>query len=158
LSDDDDDAASACPPGENATIERVVSAVDDTREVGKAPTKANILGPIGVGGYGTTRPTAADQAPVVPTLGAHGRNHLRIATKQSNSCRSADQVMHQVELPPYRVFCRIGARTGKRHGGGLRLCPVRSFVIDGLAEVSRITAILPLLAVLSYPPMSISFS
>jgi hypothetical protein len=99
LSNDDDESAHLM--GQNALIDLAVSTIDDARDAGKAPIEANITGPIKARASGTTRPTAAIWATTALASGARGRKYLCIAAKQSDSGCSVDQVMTQVELPPY---------------------------------------------------------
>jgi hypothetical protein len=77
-------------------------ATDDAGDAGNTSTEANIPSPIGSGASGTTRSPAADQAPTTPTTGAQGWKCLHNAMKRSDQGHSADEVITQVELPPYR--------------------------------------------------------
>jgi hypothetical protein len=45
--------------------------------------------------------STVDQVLVVPPSGRHGQKRLHATTRRSNSVPLADQVMTQVELPPY---------------------------------------------------------
>jgi hypothetical protein len=60
------------------------------------------LGPVGASALVTTRPPIADWVPNILALGADRRKRLRLATKRFDPGHRADQVMIQVELPPYR--------------------------------------------------------
>jgi hypothetical protein len=78
-----------------------VPAIDDAGDAGKTLAEENIPGPIGVDVPGTIRPPSADRAPTIPTLGVCRWKCLRIFAKRSNQGHCADQVITQIELPPY---------------------------------------------------------
>jgi hypothetical protein len=48
---------------------------------------------------------AVNQVLVVPPSGRHGQKHPPPAIRRSNPVPQTDQVMTQVELPPYRRPC-----------------------------------------------------
>jgi hypothetical protein len=100
LSSDDDDNATHMPE-HDVLIERKVYVVDDVEGMGPTSAEALILGPIGAGMPGNSRPPAADRGPTVPPWGTCGCKRLRHAVKRSNLVHRADQVMSQVKLPPY---------------------------------------------------------
>jgi hypothetical protein len=100
LSSDDDDGA-ACPPEPDTPTNRKVSTTDNARCAGMTSAKALVLGSSKVGALQIIRPPTADRVPSVPPLSARGRKCLLHAAKWSNLGFHADQVITQVEFPPY---------------------------------------------------------
>jgi hypothetical protein len=101
LSSDDDDAERGCMPGQNALVERDISAADDARGAGMTSVEATIPGPSEIGAPGSSRPPASEWGPIVPASGAHGRKHVRLDVKWIDPGPHANQLIIQVELPPY---------------------------------------------------------
>jgi hypothetical protein len=99
LSSDDE---AVHPPEPDAPIDQKVLADDDIGDVKASSVEPTALGPIGSGMSETSKPSAADQVLIVPPSGRCGRKLPPPATKLSNLVPPADQVMTQVELPPYR--------------------------------------------------------
>jgi hypothetical protein len=102
LSNDDEEEEFAHLPGKTAPIERATSTVDDAGDARTASAEAYIPGPTGASAPRTTRPPATDRVLTAPTSDVHGQKCMCIATKRSDPCRGADQIMIQVKLLPYR--------------------------------------------------------
>jgi hypothetical protein len=91
--------------GDEATHSPVhlkVLAVDDAGNMGAILAEALIPGPIEASAPGNHRSRTADQVPIVPPTGGCDRKCLHIAARWSDLVPLVDQVMTQVELPPYR--------------------------------------------------------
>jgi hypothetical protein len=69
--------------------------------VGASSAEPIAPGPFRSGMSEMSKPSAADRILVVPPSGRRGRKHPSPATKWSNLVPPADQVMTQVEFPPY---------------------------------------------------------
>jgi hypothetical protein len=100
LSNDDGEACR--PPEPNVLVDRKVSAADDGGDVGTAFAEALVPGPIGTRAFGNPRPPITVQSPTVPPNDGHGRKRLCLVVRWFDMIPQADQVMTQVELPPYR--------------------------------------------------------
>jgi hypothetical protein len=80
-------------PKHDAPAKKKASAGDDARDKGVSSVNPNIPNPIS---------SAIVLVPIiVPPAGEHGRKHPPLATWRNKPIHQANQVMTQVELPPY---------------------------------------------------------
>jgi hypothetical protein len=79
-----------------------VQVVNDAETVGATSAEAPAPGPIGDDAPGNPMPSVIDRVPIVPLASGCGRKCLHHMVKQSNPVPHANEVMTQVELPPYR--------------------------------------------------------
>jgi hypothetical protein len=93
------DAAHPLDP--DALVDQKVSTVDDVGDKGTTLAKALVPSPIGVDAPSNPRPSIIDRVPTVPPSDRRSQKRLCITAKQSNLVPCANQVMTQVELPPY---------------------------------------------------------
>jgi hypothetical protein len=99
LSSDDDDAAH--PPEPNAPATLKASPVDDAKVVGTASAETPIPGLIG---DDVPKLPATDQVTTVPSAKGHGQKRPPIAARRPKPAPLVDQVMFQVEIPPFHGF------------------------------------------------------
>jgi hypothetical protein len=102
LYDDDDDAKPTHLSGQSALADLDASATLDAGCAGTISVEATVPSRTVVGVPSTTRPPTVDRALIVPALGARNRKPMCHAVKRSDPGHHVDQVMIQVELPPYR--------------------------------------------------------
>jgi hypothetical protein len=82
---------------------RKESASDDTEDKGTPLAKPIAPNSISSGMAGQTHPSTADQVDTtVASGGGHKSKCVMLASKHKPSKSSTDQVMTQIELPPYR--------------------------------------------------------
>jgi hypothetical protein len=99
-SDDDNDVAHQTE--HDAPADQDVPTTDDAGGMGTTLVDDATDDPVGAGAPGTIRPPAADWVLVVPPSSEHSKKCLRLAIKWSDPTPHTNQVMSQVELPPYR--------------------------------------------------------
>jgi hypothetical protein len=99
LSNDDDDATHQSE--HDAPVDRKISAANGAGDVGTTSAEAIILGQIGASALDTPRYPVIDPVSMVPPTRGRQCKRPPIATKRSNLVPCADQVMFQVELPPF---------------------------------------------------------
>jgi hypothetical protein len=93
------------PPELDASADHKVLSGDDAGDVGVSSVEPNAPGPIRSGVLEKSKPSAANQVLVVPPSSRRRQKCPPPTTKQSNTVPPADQVMTQVELPPYHRPC-----------------------------------------------------
>jgi hypothetical protein len=90
-------------PEPDAPVDEKVSADDDAGNNGATIAEPTAPGLISSIVLKQSKPSVADRVlNIVPPSGRHGRKHPPPAIKWSNLVPLADQVMTQVELPPFR--------------------------------------------------------
>jgi hypothetical protein len=99
LSTNDEDVH---PPMPDAPADQKMLAGIDAGDDGVTSAEPTAPGPIGSGVPEKFKPSTADQVLAIPPSGRCGRKCLHAATRRSNPVPPADQVMTEVELPPYR--------------------------------------------------------
>jgi hypothetical protein len=103
LSSDDDTMHLLVP---DVPVDQAVSAGHDAGDDGVTLAELTAPGLISSIEPEQSKPSTAGQVlAIVPPSGRRGRKHPPLATKRSKSIPSADQVMTQVELPPYHGPC-----------------------------------------------------
>jgi hypothetical protein len=88
-------------PMPDAPANQKMSAGDDTGDEGATSIKPTAPGPIRSGMLVKSKHSAIDQVLIVPPSSRCGRKCLHSGTRRSNPVPPVDQVMIQVELPPY---------------------------------------------------------
>jgi hypothetical protein len=95
----DDDASKI----DASTANLKVTDDDDVKGEGASSLEPITPGLIGSTALVQTNPSIADQAaPGAPSAGGHKRKRLPTVPKHKHTKTSADQVMTQIALPPYR--------------------------------------------------------
>jgi hypothetical protein len=99
LPSDDDDAAHQPEP--DAPVNRKILGTDDAGDVGVTSAEAIIPSQIGASAPSNPRSSIVDLVSVVPPTRGRGRKRPPITVKRFNHVPRDDQVMFQVELPPF---------------------------------------------------------
>jgi hypothetical protein len=92
-------------PSPDAPADHKAPTADDAGNVGAATAEANALVPIVANAPEMPKSPAVDQVLVVPPSGRRGSKRSQLTTRRSNPVPQTDQVMTQVELPPYCGPC-----------------------------------------------------
>jgi hypothetical protein len=98
LSSGDEDIQFGRP---DVPFDRKGSATNDAEGKGTPSVETLILGPIKTDVPGEPKPSVVDRTSVKPPAGGRGRKCICAAIKWPNPVPQADQVITQIELPPY---------------------------------------------------------